>query len=243
MTVNELARKYAEAATAEEARSIFEGLVQLKIEVKMKETNRITEFKTVGEWVTGRNGNSVKIDMDGSDYVVNVYIQGNEYDLGGKYFGRYGSFQEAEKTALRYVGDVPQEPHDDERKYFGADGKSVKISRHDGKFIAKPFLPDGYQLNGFVVDSWEEAVSIADDFLYRDMKILRLFEVQADPESGEYKCEPEFTGDIVLEKEFNKRKDTPEVHWDTYESRETELDYRGNEVVSEETRAIKIVWA
>lgn len=66
------------------------------------------------------------------------------------------------------------------------------------------------------------------------MRILKQYKVYSDRETGVRLHEPEYVGEVE-ESEWNKKNDTNESHFDTYEHFE-ENDHIG------ETRAIELIW-
>ena len=66
-----------------------------------------------------------------------------------------------------------------------------------------------------------------------------LYEVTADPETGEWIGEPKNTGEVVDFSEWCARADTDAEHYDHYEAQWVDAD----DVRHEETRALRVIWA
>ncbi len=67
---------------------------------------------------------------------------------------------------------------------------------------------------------------------------IKIYEVQADRETGEWLHEPKDTGAVTDWDDWLKLQDTDAEHFDTYEVPVTDGETDG-----EETRAIRVTWA
>lgn len=70
-------------------------------------------------------------------------------------------------------------------------------------------------------------------------KMIEVFEVATDLETGEWLAQPTPTGETVDWSDWNKKADTDSQHFDTYEA--PIFDEYGDRI-GEETRALIVTW-